>query len=65
MSHQTISSELFTELSTEQQEVIAGGYGWYGHGYGHHGYGGHGYGHHGYGPGYGNGWYGHRHHHWW
>lgn len=60
MSHQTISSELLTELSTEQQEIIAGGYGWYGHhGYGHHGYRPH-YGHHGH---YGH--YGHRRRHWW
>ncbi|PPJ62862.1 hypothetical protein [Cuspidothrix issatschenkoi] len=48
------SSELFTELSIKEQEVLTGGHGW-----GHHGWrrvwGHHGWGHHGWGHGWGHG----------
>ena len=53
MSEQIISSELLTELSIEEQEVLAGGHGWYGGGHGHGGWG------HGHG-----GWGHHRRHGW-
>jgi hypothetical protein len=38
------SSELLTELSIKEQEVLTGGHGW-GHGRRHHGWGHHGWGH--------------------
>ncbi len=55
------SSELLTELSIKEQEVLTGGHGWghgWGHGRRHHGWGHHGWGHgrrHG-GWGWGHGW---------